>query len=303
MFTLPNETLGFGQILASDGFNYRIKLDNNTVTDIDSYNFLIYNFPAYLIKSVKWFNSTDNQYHRIYLENSGTLDCKIISLTSEKVKVVQSKYLVNLPIDLISWRVNLIKISDTTKSSAPPPHLIILKNDHKLKGRIISKTRDSVIMKVGPGLAAQISNSEIDDIYPNDYFARNVLYIDAASIIFVGYISANYDFMLNPFFSIRLGAGLGYELSFSGSSGYYRGVTGMMNFLPGGENSKFEFGIGASYVMEDREYYQSKNNNQVSVAFTIGYRYQNKYKGMLFRIGVSNLGYGGGLHLSLGYAF
>lgn len=181
--------------------------------------------------------------------------------------------------------------------------VFILNDDSEIIGKILSQTKDSINIITESEITIQIPINSISKIYDHNYFAKNIIYLDAASLLFVGYVNINYDYMLNINSSIRFGAGIGYLFEWEGPSHNYQGFSLMYNFLPGKNNSKFELGFGASYIKEEIEYYRSEYKSRFSVAITIGYRYQNRIEGMLFRIGASYLGYIGGLNLSLGYSF
>lgn len=188
--------------------------------------------------------------------------------------------------------------------SSSEKKVIVLNDDSEIIGKILTQTKDSMNILTENGIIIQISVNSISNIYKHNYFVKNIIYIDAASIIISSYVNANYELMLNPNLSVRFGAGIGYSTGgFTGPSHNYQGISCMINFLPGKNISKYELGIGVYYIKEEIEYNNSEFKTKFGIAFSVGYRYQNKYGGMIFRTGFSSLGYGIGFHLSLGYAF
>ncbi|TAL68971.1 MAG: hypothetical protein EPN82_08655 [Bacteroidetes bacterium] len=177
--------------------------------------------------------------------------------------------------------------------------VIILMDDSEIVGNIIEQSKSSLRIQKEDGIILRIPNSKIKIIYNQDYFVKNVIYLDMASCLWVGNININYERMIHPIWSIRIGAGIGYGVK----DWCFQAITLMINFLPGKMYSKFEFGIGTSYVKEVINRYTYSYEMKFNIALAIGYRYQNIYEGMLYRIGFSYLGYGGGVHLSIGYAF
>lgn len=180
-------------------------------------------------------------------------------------------------------------------------------------GDSISENYDSTHIKIKPGIAVQISNNDYDNIFENDYYAKNNLYIDFATVIFSGYINLNFERMITKFLSLKFGYGFGYYntlpiLIFFPEIDFYSEYNLMLNLLIGKDNSKFDIGLGASYfrVLEQQHY--NTGSRGFSPAISLGYRYQPRYGGLIFRFGGTWLFGDGdvsvcGLHFSLGYTF
>lgn len=132
--------------------------------------------------------------------------------------------------------------------------------------------------------------SVTQNVVQKDNIPNNIIYFDLSTLVIMGSISANYERILSDNFSLRGGIGFAYF-----TDKIYFPTMLMCNFLTKGEN-KFEIGLGGSLITE--------NYNPIKPAFSVGYRYQDKNDGFVFRTGLSWVFYYGmGFHLSLGKAF
>ncbi|MBI5325539.1 MAG: hypothetical protein HZB41_09775 [Ignavibacteriae bacterium] len=182
--------------------------------------------------------------------------------------------------------------------------VIILNNELELVGIVTAQTKDSIYIITDRGMTIQIPILKINKIYDYDYFAKNIIYIDAASFLAIGYITLNYERMIADHFSLRTAYGYGYyfEIDFGGGgeARYMNGFNLMANYLIGVKNSKFELGIGL--CMTQVKIYP-RILEKFYPTFAIDYRYQPRFGGILFRVGLSEIFATGGINLSLGYTF
>jgi hypothetical protein len=148
--------------------------------------------------------------------------------------------------------------------------------------------------------------------------ATNIVYGEVATMVFWTWGSVNYERMLNERSSVRIGVGGGY---FSvpaerAISGY--GATVMYNYFPIGVEHRLELGIGVAIAnttgpsVDLPPVYASFSDIPPELtrlwwygpAVSIGYRYQPRDGGFLFRVGATlvNL-FGFPLQVSLGYVW
>jgi hypothetical protein len=172
---------------------------------------------------------------------------------------------------------------------------------------------------VGAGIGALVGHTT-QYVFPDgvDEFnaahlvtARNVIYFEFASMILGGSLSLNYERLVAPDLWLRFGYGVGAISGIDNDYGWGQGPLLMGLFLPG-RNSKFELGLGGSFMYGNLKAFQrNSSRNYISQAdwwfipaASIGYRYQPSDGGLLFRIGLTYVYYGGfPLQISFGYAF
>ncbi len=125
--------------------------------------------------------------------------------------------------------------------------------------------------------------------------ARNTVYVEVATMLFVGGVSINYERVLTRQFSLRTGLGTGYYADFGG--GVTKTAVGtlvMLNYLPSERDYKFEAGIGLSLLYfkdgfpgGDLLGRVDPGSLSVMPAIAIGYRYQQRDGGFFFRVGIT----------------
>jgi hypothetical protein len=125
-----------------------------------------------------------------------------------------------------------------------------------------------------------------------------------------GYVSFNYDRLISNSFSIRIGYShtqFAFPIDITTNS-----FPLLVNYLAGENNSRFEAGIGIAYVnlSASGKLFSSSidfKTNTLLLATALGYRYQPKDGGLLFRIDLTPFyGYGEVLFMygiSVGYTF
>ena len=144
-------------------------------------------------------------------------------------------------------------------------------------------------------LQAQVSDS-------SGMKLRNTVYLDIATFVFGGNASINFEAPFGEHTLLRCGYGFGYLVQFDNGTVYSSGLLAMMNFVTSGNNSRFEGGIGGSFVQINR----STNiflsaGSKLLPSFAIGYRYQPQTGGFVFRIGLGyTYAFGAPLYISLG---
>ncbi len=182
--------------------------------------------------------------------------------------------------------------------------LIILNDDSEIVGNVTAQTNDSIYIVTDSGMTLQIPISSINKIYYHDYYTKNNVYIDAGYLLLIYYYNINYERMLTEYISLRLGYGYAETIgSLAGGCCNKKGenLNILFNLLLFEGNSKVEIGLGVSYIGFNKYYL---DYNQIfSNSFSIGYRYQPKYGGIFFKVGISKFYPGAGLNLSLGYTF
>ena len=114
-----------------------------------------------------------------------------------------------------------------------------------------------------------------------DTIARNSFYLELGgnSIAY----SVNYDRLVGDYFSIRFGTMYFPEIKVhrkTASGGI--SLFSMLNFLVGNENHKLESGLGPLFITKPDF---SFNEFGYAITGTLGYRYQQRTGGFLFRIG------------------
>ena len=306
MFFMEDKTVKYGTIISDDGFYESIKLDDDSIAKINNayYKFKI---PYYLFKSIEYFNDFSGKFSRIFLKD-GWLDGLILLKMTDKILFLnKSNYLLTLTDDYIFADIQLIKISDTSSLSAKG-YIIDLDNGQQISGDIISETKDSIQIKLEPGISASLSKNNINRIdsnnllYDSGYFSKNNIYLDGGSFLSY-YYNINYERLITENISLRIGYGHGKFYASLGGGGGKEGdnLNLLCNFLLFKGNSKLELGIGASYILNLK--YHSVPSEKVYYAFSFGYRYQPKNGGLLFKAGYSLFYPGFGLNISLGYSF
>ena len=131
------------------------------------------------------------------------------------------------------------------------------------------------------------------------HLAKNLIFAELATIIVIGNVSVNYERRLNESLSARVGVGVGYGVIFDSEIGG-GGATGMLVFTTSRSASKFEAGLGVSYVSVGF----SDPDNHVFPAITLGYRHQRPQGGFVFRVGANwTYLYGLPVQVSFGHAF
>lgn len=213
-------------------------------------------------------------------------------------------------ITIFTFLIQALFISVYAMNESPVPadsssdiKVIILNDDSELIGNITGQTKDSIRIFTDSGKTIQIPISSINKIYDKDYYAKNNIYVDAGSVLISSYININYERLLTKVITIRVGYGFGYLIRnlADGPTTNGESLGLLLNILVPDGNSKFELGFGAVYFMENIDF--KPTANEFGFAFSIGYRYQPKYGGILFRAGLSKFYPCGGFHLSLGQAF
>lgn len=130
--------------------------------------------------------------------------------------------------------------------------------------------------------------------------ARNVVYVELATLIAFGSISVNYERQIAQNFSLRGGIGLSWQ-GLSYGPDRQNGLSGlaMANLLApfAGNEQKVEIGAGACAG-------PALIGSTIAPALALGYRNQPLRGGLMFRLGATWV-YGNGLpvQISLGYAF
>jgi hypothetical protein len=125
--------------------------------------------------------------------------------------------------------------------------------------------------------------------------ARNTVYLEIATMLFVGGASINYERVLTQHLSIRTGLGTGYYADFGDKvTKTAVGDMVMLNYLIGGGDYHFEAGAGASlmyfkdgFTGGDLWAPVSPGQWNVMPAVAIGYRYQQRDGGFFFRVGIT----------------
>lgn len=153
---------------------------------------------------------------------------------------------------------------------------------------------------------AKSQNIEVEE------YSKNLIFIEAFGYGGYGSLNYGYTFLVKNKLKVagRIGLGTYYMFDYSnnfnpdiiiplGISGYY------------GESHNVGFGFGqtiSNIVYADNVNYQPKRETCISTNFTIGYRYQKREGGIMFRIAYMPIieknrfyAFWGGI--SLGYAF
>jgi hypothetical protein len=320
------------RIISEVGHYSKIKYDNDSAGLIDQNNTL--EFPFYKIENVQIYNKELDSLYKIYVFGvKDSIIGKIISSNSDSIKVItQSNFLLNFPKEYISWLIpatscfndtiesinpsfplefvndytnNIVQLSCMSDSSklGTPTKRILMNDGHEISGKILYEHKDSVIIKVDSGVSAIVRKSGIDDIYDYNYYAKNILYIDLATVLLSGYCNISYERLFTNFISMRVGYGYGYLVHSIADGPTTNGQTLclLVNFLCFEGNSKLEFGMGATYLMEEEVFGPPKY--KLGYAFSCNYRYQPKYGGFIFKTGMSLLYPGFGFNFAIGHAF
>lgn len=161
-------------------------------------------------------------------------------------------------------------------------------------------------ISVWQSLPFQVNNlfaQQSDSSASRQEITKNALYGEFAAYLFNGCISLNYERSITEELWLRVGYGSGGYRSVDGDShGDGKGGMLMALYLLGG-SSKFEVGLGASFI------YGIINNTAqedwwLIPAASLGYRYQPTDGGIMFRVGLTYDYYGGvPCQISLGCAF
>ncbi len=132
-----------------------------------------------------------------------------------------------------------------------------------------------------------------------DDYPRNVLYLEVTPLLFIGNVSVNYERRLNPWLSARAGVGAGYVwVVFTGLGA--AGATTMLLYSSPHTNSKFEAGLGASFVTA----FAGNPDAHLLPAASLGYRHEPISGGFVFRTGLTWVySYGLPLQVSFGVNF
>jgi hypothetical protein len=125
--------------------------------------------------------------------------------------------------------------------------------------------------------------------------ARNTVYLEGATALYVGGASINYERVLTRDYSIRTGLGTGYYADLGDNIPKTAfGTMVMLNYLTSGSDYHFEAGAGASLLyfkdgFSGGDYMARVSPGQWSVmpAVAIGYRYQQRNGGFFFRVGIT----------------
>lgn len=134
---------------------------------------------------------------------------------------------------------------------------------------------------------------------PPPRLAKNVLFAEVSFLIIVGNASLNYERRLSDQLSARVGVGAGYLCCIPGGLGG-GGAVGMFIFTTTKSASKFEAGLGLSYVTIGF----NDATPHVFPAITLGYRHQRPGGGFVFRAGANwTYVYGLPFQVSFGHAF
>lgn len=142
------------------------------------------------------------------------------------------------------------------------------------------------------------STTDQDSASHSSSFARNVCYVDLATLLYRGAISLNYERIWQDV-GIRVGYGAGAGLEDGTGSGFLV----MANVFPA-EGHNFEIGAGVSVMWVSRFGHNEPRRTRVYPAGSLCYRIQPSDGGFFFRFGWSYVFYyGTPFTVSLGIAF
>jgi hypothetical protein len=124
--------------------------------------------------------------------------------------------------------------------------------------------------------------------YAQKETARNSIYLE---LLGNGvFYSINYDREFNDYLGMRVGLSYlpGVSTAFSTTEDIIM-IPVMINTFIGNGNSKFELGAGIVYEGFTHSTIFGSSDSQIIITTTIGYRYQQKAGGLIFRIGFTPL--------------
>jgi len=136
--------------------------------------------------------------------------------------------------------------------------------------------------------------------------AKNVMYVEVASILYFGWGTINYERIFTDNLSIRAGFGGGYaaQLDYPMLTGY--GVLLMFNYFTKGPRHRFEAGIGVSMVQISGNFddYTWAKGRVVYPALSVSYRYQPREGGFFFRGGLTfHSAFGTPIQITIGHVW
>ena len=110
----------------------------------------------------------------------------------------------------------------------------------------------------------------------------NSLYLEVGGS--AGIYSINYDRLIGSHLGIRIGFSYWADLIIPGISAQIFPTS--LNCFIGNGSSKFELGVGVTYVIGEINWFGERASGSVVVPnINIGYRYQSEDGGFLFRLG------------------